>query len=98
MFSEGNATRQRCRLDIRGPLHGISRFGRRKRLHVVYYRVSTAAGDVVCHPAFELYSRLCRRYPTEAVEAICWLLSAQIEEAARMIWRARRVLFRLERL
>src|SRR6201987_4434826 len=35
------------------------------------YRVSTPQGDVVCHPAFELYMRLCRRYPPATVEAIC---------------------------
>src|SRR5437016_2462780 len=34
------------------------------------YRVATTQGDVVCHPAFELYARLCRRYPPETVEAI----------------------------
>ena len=35
------------------------------------YRIATAQGEVVCHPVFELYTRLCRRYPPEAVEAIC---------------------------
>jgi anaerobic selenocysteine-containing dehydrogenase len=35
------------------------------------YRVSTPEGEVVCRPVFELYARLCRRYPPEAVEAIC---------------------------
>jgi anaerobic selenocysteine-containing dehydrogenase len=51
------------------------------------YRV----GDVLCHPAFELYARLCRRYPPERVEEICWLPRAQVEEAARLIWHARPV-------
>ena len=46
---------------------------------------------MVCHPAFELYARLCRRYPPEAVEAICWIPRAQVEEAARLIWHARPV-------
>ncbi len=32
------------------------------------YSVSTIAGEVNCHPVFELYARLCRRYPPEAVE------------------------------
>jgi anaerobic selenocysteine-containing dehydrogenase len=55
------------------------------------YRVATPQGDVVCHPAFELYTRLCRRYPPETVEAICWIPRVQVEEAARLIWHARPV-------
>jgi anaerobic selenocysteine-containing dehydrogenase len=55
------------------------------------YRITTPQGEVVCHPAFELYTRLCRRYPPEVVEAICWIPSAQVEEAARLIWHARPV-------
>jgi len=55
------------------------------------YRVATTDGDVVCHPAFELYALLCRRFPPEAVEAICWLPRAQVEEAARLIWHSRPV-------
>jgi anaerobic selenocysteine-containing dehydrogenase len=55
------------------------------------YRVATPQGDVICHPAFELYARLCRRYSPEAVEAICWIPRAQIEEAARLIWHSRPV-------
>ena len=55
------------------------------------YRIATPDGEVVCHPAFELYARLCRRYPPEAVEAICWMPRAQVEEAARLIWHARPV-------
>jgi anaerobic selenocysteine-containing dehydrogenase len=53
------------------------------------YRIATLDGEVVCHPAFELYTRLCRRYPPEAVEAICWIPRGQVEEAARLIWDAR---------
>jgi anaerobic selenocysteine-containing dehydrogenase len=53
------------------------------------YSVATLEGEVVCHPAFELYTRLCRRYPPEAVEAICWIPRGQVEEAARLIWNAR---------
>jgi anaerobic selenocysteine-containing dehydrogenase len=55
------------------------------------YRVATLQGEVICHPSFELYARLCRRYPPEAVEAICWIPRAQVEEAARMIWDTRPV-------
>ena len=53
------------------------------------YRVATSNGEVICHPAFELYRRLCRRYPPEVVEAICWIPRTQVEEAARLIWQAR---------
>jgi anaerobic selenocysteine-containing dehydrogenase len=55
------------------------------------YRIGTRAGSVVCHPAFELYARLCRRYPPAAVEAICWIPRAQVESAARLIWQSRPV-------
>jgi anaerobic selenocysteine-containing dehydrogenase len=57
------------------------------------YRVQTIAGDIVCHPAFELYARLCRRYSPDVVEAICWVPAAQVEEAARLIWSARPVAY-----
>jgi anaerobic selenocysteine-containing dehydrogenase len=52
------------------------------------YRVATPEGEVICHPVFELYARLCRRYPPDAVEAICRIPRAQVEEAARLIWQA----------
>jgi anaerobic selenocysteine-containing dehydrogenase len=55
------------------------------------YRVAAAGGDVLCRPAFDLYARLCRRYPPDAVESICWLPRARVEEAARLIWEARPV-------
>jgi anaerobic selenocysteine-containing dehydrogenase len=55
------------------------------------YRVATPQGEVICHPAFELYTRLCRRYPPERVEAISWIPRAQVEEAARLIWQSRPV-------
>jgi anaerobic selenocysteine-containing dehydrogenase len=55
------------------------------------YRIATAQGEVVCHPAFELYTKLCRRYPPETVEAICWIPRTQVEAAARLIWHARPV-------
>jgi anaerobic selenocysteine-containing dehydrogenase len=57
------------------------------------YRITAAHGEVVCHPAFELYTRLCRRYPPEAVEATCWIPRAQVEEAARLIWHSRPVCY-----
>ena len=46
---------------------------------------------VLCHPVFELYTRLCSRYSPERVEAICWVPQAQLHEAARLIWQARPV-------
>jgi anaerobic selenocysteine-containing dehydrogenase len=52
------------------------------------YQIATANGTVMCHPVFELYTRLCRRYPPEAVGAICWIPRVQVEEAARLIWHA----------
>src|SRR5260370_10999864 len=55
------------------------------------YRIGTPQGEVICQPAFELYTRLCRRYPPEVVEAICWIPRAQVEQAARLIWHARPV-------
>jgi anaerobic selenocysteine-containing dehydrogenase len=55
------------------------------------YRVATLQGEVVCHPAFELYAQLCRRYPPEVVEATCWIPKSQVEEAARLIWHSRPV-------
>jgi anaerobic selenocysteine-containing dehydrogenase len=55
------------------------------------YRIATPHGEVICHPAFELYARLCRNYPPEAVEATCWIPRAQVEETARLIWHARPV-------
>lgn len=54
-------------------------------------RVATAAGEVVCHPGFELYAQLCARYTPEIVEATCWIPKAQVEAAARLIWHARPV-------
>jgi len=52
-------------------------------------RVATRQGDVVCHPAFELYAQLCSRYPPEVVETTCWIPKAQVQEAARLLWHAR---------
>ena len=53
------------------------------------FRVATRQGDVVCHPAFELYAQLCSRYSPEVVEATCWIPKAQVQEAARLLWHAR---------
>src|SRR5215468_7531018 len=55
------------------------------------YRIPALQGEVICHPAFELYARLCRSYPPETVEAICWIPRAQVESAVRLIWQARPV-------
>ena len=55
------------------------------------YRILTLQGEVICHPAFELYARLCRSYPPETVEAICWIPRAQVENAAQLIWQAQPV-------
>jgi anaerobic selenocysteine-containing dehydrogenase len=55
------------------------------------YRVATPQGKVVCHPTFELYTQLCRRYPPETVEAICRIPRAQVEAAAQLLWQARPV-------
>jgi anaerobic selenocysteine-containing dehydrogenase len=55
------------------------------------YRIAAPGGEVVCHPVFELYARLCRRYSPAALETICWIDGAQVEEAARLIWHARPV-------
>jgi len=55
------------------------------------FLIPTPEGDVICHPVFELYTRLCRHYPPERVEAICWIPRAQVEKAARLIWQSRPV-------
>jgi anaerobic selenocysteine-containing dehydrogenase len=55
------------------------------------YHVATLQGEVVCQPVFELYRRLCQQYPPETVENICWIPSAQVEEAAKLIWQSRPV-------
>ena len=48
---------------------------------------------VICHPVFELYSRLCRTYSPEQVEETCWIPRAQVEEAAHLIWHSRPVAY-----
>lgn len=53
------------------------------------FTVDTSQGAVVCRPAFQLTSDLCRRYRPEDVEAICGVGRDQVESAARMLWEAR---------
>lgn len=55
------------------------------------YRIATPTGEIICHPAFELYAALCRRYPPDVVEETCRIPAAQLEATARMIWQARPV-------
>ena len=55
------------------------------------YRIATRDGEVLCHPAFELYARLCRQYPPQRIEEVCWIPRAQVEQAAQLIWQARPV-------
>ena len=55
------------------------------------YKISTEAGEVLCHPSFELYARLCQRHTPEAVAATCWISPEQVEQTARMLWELRPV-------
>ena len=55
------------------------------------YKIATEQGVIVCRSAFELCAELCRRYPAEAVEAICGVGRDQIESAARLLWESRPV-------
>ncbi|MGH7332573.1 MAG: molybdopterin-containing oxidoreductase family protein [Candidatus Rokuibacteriota bacterium] len=55
------------------------------------YRIQSAAGDLECRPAFQLYADLCRCYPPDRAEEITWVPAAQIREAARLLWEARPV-------
>jgi anaerobic selenocysteine-containing dehydrogenase len=55
------------------------------------FLLRTLTGNVICHPVFELYTRLCRRYAPERVAEACWIPAAQVEEAARLIWESRPV-------
>jgi anaerobic selenocysteine-containing dehydrogenase len=55
------------------------------------YKIATEQGIVICRSAFELCAELCRRYPAEAVEAICGVGRDQIESAARLLWESRPV-------
>jgi len=55
------------------------------------YKIATEQGIAICRSAFELSAELCRRYPAEAVEAICGVGRDQIESAARLLWESRPV-------
>ena len=55
------------------------------------YHLATPSGEILCHPAFELYAGLCRRYQPETVEAICWIGRDRLEATARLIWESRPV-------
>jgi anaerobic selenocysteine-containing dehydrogenase len=55
--------------------------------------VSTADGPIICRPAFQLVSDLCRQFPPERVEQICWVPAEQVEAAARLLWEARPVAY-----
>ena len=57
------------------------------------YAVRTVEGEVLCHPVFELVTRLCREYPPQRVEAICGVEREQVVAAARMMWEARPVAY-----
>lgn len=53
------------------------------------FEIATKDGTVTCQPVFEHYATLCRDYPPQRVEEVCWVPKAQLEEAARLIWQAR---------
>src|SRR6476661_7421561 len=55
------------------------------------YKVATVDGTLSCHPVFDRYAELCKRYSPEVIEATCWIPRGQLEQAARTIWRARPV-------
>lgn len=57
------------------------------------YKIRTQQGDLACRPAFDLFAELCRRYSSEAVEAICRVGRGEIEKAARLLWESRPVAF-----
>ena len=57
------------------------------------YTVSAAGGTVVCHPAFDRYADVCRRYSPETIERICWVAGDQLERAAALLWEARPVAY-----
>ena len=57
------------------------------------HKISTEQGEVVCRPAFELSVEVCRRYSSEAVEAICGVGRDDVESAARLLWQSRPVAY-----
>ncbi len=68
-----------------GDSHELALFGE--------YRIETLHGSIVCRPAFELTTELCRLYPPQRVEAICGIERGLIEDAARMLWERRPVAY-----
>jgi anaerobic selenocysteine-containing dehydrogenase len=54
-------------------------------------RIATTSGMVECETVFDHYATLCRKYPPDTVESICWISKAQLEETARLIWHSRPV-------
>jgi anaerobic selenocysteine-containing dehydrogenase len=57
------------------------------------YTIQTMRGAVACRPVFDLAAEMCRRYPPEVVETICWVDRDQVERAARLLWEARPVAY-----
>ena len=55
------------------------------------FKVKALDGEITCRPAFDLCAELCRRYPADAVEAICGIPRDQVEQAARLLWEWRPV-------
>jgi anaerobic selenocysteine-containing dehydrogenase len=55
------------------------------------YIIATADGAIRCHPVFERYAALCKRYTPEVIEATCWIPREQLEKAAEIIWHRRPV-------
>ena len=55
------------------------------------YEIPTAAGAVLCRPAFDLYAALCQRYTPDIVEAITWVPREQVRHAAQLLFAARPV-------
>jgi anaerobic selenocysteine-containing dehydrogenase len=55
------------------------------------YTVATADGPISCRPVFDRYAALCKKYSPDVIEATCWILPGQLEQAARTIWEARPV-------
>jgi anaerobic selenocysteine-containing dehydrogenase len=55
------------------------------------YPIATVDGTISCHPVFERYAALCKKYTSEVIEATCWIPRAQLEKAANLIWHSRPV-------
>jgi anaerobic selenocysteine-containing dehydrogenase len=55
--------------------------------------VTTTAGTVSCHPAFDLLAEHCRSMPATAAEEITGIPAPEIERAARVLWENRPVAF-----